>query len=66
MLKLGVIDEIIPEPRGGAQRDRHTTIKAVGVALERAVAALAGKPGADLVAARRRKFLNMGKKGLAA
>lgn len=66
LLKLGVIDEIIPEPRGGAQRDRPATIAAVGVALERAVKALAGKPGADLIAARRRKFLNMGKKGLAA
>ena len=31
--KLGVIDQIIPEPLGGAQRDREATIAAVGKAI---------------------------------
>lgn len=66
LLKLGVIDRIIPEPRGGAQRDRAATIAAVGRALEETLAKFAGKPAADLIAARRRKFLDMGRKGLAA
>jgi acetyl-CoA carboxylase carboxyl transferase subunit alpha len=66
LLKLGVIDRIIPEPRGGAQRDRAATLAAVGAALKAEVAALAGKSGPELIAARRRKFLDMGRKGLAA
>jgi acetyl-CoA carboxylase carboxyl transferase subunit alpha len=66
LLKLGVIDRIIGEPRGGAQRDRSSAIQAVGTALEAELAALAETPSADLIAGRRRKFLNMGRKGLAA
>ena len=66
LLKLGVIDKIIAEPRGGAQRDREATIAAVGRALEDTLAKFDGKPSAELIAARRRKFLDMGRKGLAA
>lgn len=66
LLRLGVIDRIIPEPRGGAQRDRAATIAAVGQALTAEVEALAGRSPARLIAARRRKFLDMGTKGLAA
>ena len=66
LLKLGVIDRIIPEPRGGAQRDRAAALSAVGAVLKAEVAALAGKPGPELIAARRRKFLDMGRKGLVA
>jgi len=64
--KLGVVDHIIKEPRGGAQRDKAGTIAAVGAALETLLADMDGQSGADLVAARRRKFLDMGSKGLAA
>jgi len=66
LLKLGVIDAIIPEPRGGAQRDRAAAITAVGAALDSAVSKLSAKGGTALIAARRRKYLDMGKKGLAA
>ncbi len=66
LLKLGVIDQIIAEPRGGAQRDRAATIASVGKALEATLAKFDGKAPGDLVAARRRKFLEMGRKGLAA
>ncbi|WP_333828597.1 acetyl-CoA carboxylase carboxyltransferase subunit alpha [Pararhodobacter sp.] len=66
LLKLGVIDSIIPEPRGGAQRDREATLKAVGKALSDTLAKLSGKSSEALITARRRKFLDMGKKGLAA
>lgn len=66
LLKLGVIDRIIPEPRGGAQRDRKAAIAAVGAAIESELAALTGKAAAELIAGRRRKFLTMGRKGLAA
>ncbi|WP_417249717.1 acetyl-CoA carboxylase carboxyltransferase subunit alpha [Celeribacter sp.] len=64
--KLGVIDQIIPEPLGGAQRNREATIAAVGTALESMLAPLAKKKPATLVKERRKKFLNIGSKGLAA
>ncbi|MFN3953681.1 MAG: acetyl-CoA carboxylase carboxyltransferase subunit alpha [Pararhodobacter sp.] len=63
--RLGVIDVIIAEPRGGAQRGREAAIKAVGAALEQSLEALAGQDSAALIAGRRRKFLEMGRKGLA-
>ncbi|MCC5985521.1 MAG: acetyl-CoA carboxylase carboxyltransferase subunit alpha [Rhodobacteraceae bacterium] len=58
--RLGVIDRIIPEPLGGAQRGREVTIKAVGAAIKAMLAGLSGKNAATLVAERRRKFLDMG------
>ncbi|KPQ06056.1 MAG: acetyl-CoA carboxylase complex carboxyl transferase alpha subunit AccA [Rhodobacteraceae bacterium HLUCCA12] len=66
LLKLGVIDGIIAEPRGGAQRDRDATLTAVGKALRESLASFDGTKGDKLVAARRRKFLEMGRKGLSA
>ena len=64
--KLGVIDRIIAEPMGGAHRDRTTTIEAVGDALRTMLADLGSQKGAKLLADRRKKFLDMGAKGLAA
>jgi acetyl-CoA carboxylase carboxyl transferase subunit alpha len=63
---LGVIDRIIPEPTGGAQRDRGATVAAVGKALGEMLKELEGRPAAQLVKDRRQKFLGMGSKGLAA
>ncbi|HVG49758.1 MAG TPA: acetyl-CoA carboxylase carboxyl transferase subunit alpha, partial [Rubellimicrobium sp.] len=64
--RLGVIDRIIREPLGGAHRDGHAAIQAVGEAVQAALAELAGRPGRELRDSRRRKFLGMGSKGLAA
>jgi acetyl-CoA carboxylase carboxyl transferase subunit alpha len=64
--KLGVIDRIIKEPLGGAQRGRSETIDAVGKAIEAMLKDLAGKKPDALVKDRRQKFLDMGTKGLAA
>ncbi|WP_413872775.1 acetyl-CoA carboxylase carboxyltransferase subunit alpha [Albidovulum sp.] len=66
LLKLGVIDRIIPEPLGGAQRRREDAIRAVGKAIGELLADLSGRKPADLVRERREKFLAMGTKGLAA
>lgn len=66
LLKLGVIDRIIPEPLGGAQRKREDAIRAVGTAIGEALKELSGRKPADLVKERREKFLAMGTKGLAA
>jgi len=64
--QLGVIDRIISEPMGGAHRDKRTTIETVGRTLEEMVDELSEKDAAALVADRRRKFLDIGSKGLAA
>jgi acetyl-CoA carboxylase carboxyl transferase subunit alpha len=62
--KLGLIDEIIPEPIGGAHRKKDDTIKIVGDALEAALRQLGRNDGVTLKFQRREKFLAMGKKGL--
>ena len=64
--KLGVVDRIIAEPVGGAQRGRAETIAAVGSAIGTMLKELSGKKPTELVKARRQKFLDMGSKGLAA
>lgn len=63
---LDVIDRIITEPLGGAQRDREAAIAAVGRTIGAMLDELAGKTRDELIADRRRKFLSMGSKGLAA
>lgn len=64
--KLGVCDHVIKEPMGGAQRDREATIAAVGKAIATLLSQMDGKDRETLIAARRRKYLDMGSKGLAA
>ncbi|SMX45356.1 acetyl-CoA carboxylase carboxyltransferase subunit alpha [Actibacterium lipolyticum] len=64
--KLNVIDRIITEPLGGAQRDREATIASVGRAIAAMLAELDGKDRKTLVQDRRKKFLSMGSKGLSA
>jgi acetyl-CoA carboxylase carboxyl transferase subunit alpha len=61
---LGVIDEIIPEPLGGAHRDPKRALAVTGDAVERALRALVGIEGGILRQRRREKFLEMGQKGL--
>ncbi|MTE01002.1 acetyl-CoA carboxylase carboxyltransferase subunit alpha [Paracoccus sp. YIM 132242] len=63
--KLGVIDRIIAEPVGGAQRDPAAAIKAVGEEIAAMLAELDGRKPADLIRDRRQKFLDMGSKSLA-
>ena len=64
--KLGIIDRIVKEPLGGAQRAPKEAIDAVGKAIEAMLGELAGKKPEALVKDRRQKFLDMGSKGLAA
>ncbi|AWD21925.1 acetyl-CoA carboxylase carboxyltransferase subunit alpha [Pseudogemmobacter blasticus] len=66
LAKLGIIDKIVPEPVGGAQRAPKDAIEAVGKAIESLLGELSGKSRAELLADRRRKYLEMGSKGLAA
>ncbi|HEX6115326.1 MAG TPA: acetyl-CoA carboxylase carboxyltransferase subunit alpha [Geminicoccaceae bacterium] len=58
--ELAVVDQIIPEPLGGAHRAPDEAIAAVGDALEQALAPLLVLSGAELRHRRRQKFLGMG------
>lgn len=63
---LGVVDRIVSEPVGGAQRHRDEVIDRVGRACAAMLSELDGSKPAELIAARRRKFIEMGTRGLAA
>jgi len=61
LLAMGLVDEIVPEPPGGAHAEPTAAIEALGVALERQLAEVAGMATDDLVARRGEKYLRMGK-----
>jgi acetyl-CoA carboxylase carboxyl transferase subunit alpha len=61
LLEFGLIDEIIPEPAGGAHNDPARAAAMVDAALERALAALVSVPVDDRLAARYDKFRRMGR-----
>ncbi|PKU22766.1 acetyl-CoA carboxylase carboxyltransferase subunit alpha [Telmatospirillum siberiense] len=61
---LEVIDEIVPEPLGGAHRNPEVTISTLGDHIERSLKTLCLIEGGVLRARRREKFLAMGKVGL--
>ena len=63
---LGVIDRIVAEPRGGAQRDRAETIRRVRAAIADMLAEVEGRKPETLRKARRRMYLDMGSKSLVA
>jgi acetyl-CoA carboxylase carboxyl transferase subunit alpha len=62
--KLEVIDDVIPEPMGGAHRAATETIDVVGKVVAEAIADLSRLDADTLRARRQDKFLAMGKKGL--
>ena len=64
--KLGVCDQVIKEPLGGAQRDKAATIDAVGAAIAQMLDQLSAIHRKALIAGRRGKYRDMGCKGLAA
>lgn len=66
LYRLGVIDRIIAEPKGGAHRGAVDAIASVRAAIGAMLSELDGKDAATLVSERRQKFLSMGDKGLAA
>lgn len=61
LLRLKVIDEIVPEPLGGAHRDRTSIIDAVGNAVESSLTTLVQDDAATLKRARADKFLAIGR-----
>ena len=59
--QLRIIDQIIPEPVGGAQRNPAETMDAVGAAIQDSLVLLLGLDAATLKSRRRQKFLDMGR-----
>ena len=63
--RLRLVDTVIPEPLGGAQRDPTATVQSVGAAVAQALSGLIGLDSATLKARRREKFLEMGRETIA-
>ncbi len=61
LLALGVVDEIVPEPPGGAHTDPDATCRRVGDAVERALQELSRLPTKELLARRYDKFRGLGR-----
>ena len=61
LIDLKIIDSIIPEPVGGAHRDRHAAIERVGAAIEEALSSFEGLDPAELKKHRRERFLAIGR-----
>src|SRR5499427_1445312 len=61
MMRLGIIDEIVREPTGGAHRDSAAAIASTGIAIERALGELKGQDRDTIRRNRRDKFLHIGR-----
>lgn len=60
LLRHGVIDAIVPEPRGGAHTDYALASSLLKEALSRTVAELVSRPITDIVSRRRTRFREFG------
>jgi len=61
LLGLGIVDEIIPEPAGGAHASPEEACRTVGERIEANLAELETMDGAELVADRGRRFSALGR-----
>jgi acetyl-CoA carboxylase carboxyl transferase subunit alpha len=61
LITLGVIDEIIPEPVGGAHRDKAETISRTGDAIQRALETVDRLSPEELRVQRAERFMQMGR-----
>lgn len=60
LMEMGVVDDVIPEPLGGAHRDHHQMSNRLKMYLSGALRELSGQPIDRLLADRYAKFRNMG------
>lgn len=60
LLQLGAIDEIVPEPLGGAHRDHAAAAANLKAAIKRNLAALVGMSADELVNSRLERFRRLG------
>jgi acetyl-CoA carboxylase carboxyl transferase subunit alpha len=61
LIALNVVDEIVPEPEGGAHRDHDLAAANLGAALQQNLDRLLGLPLDELLQRRYAKFRKMGK-----
>ena len=59
LLKLKVIDEIIPEPIGAAHRDPETVISSLGESLKSNLKKVMQFTGSELMSSRKERFINL-------
>src|SRR5499427_6575910 len=64
LLQAGIIDEIVPEPIGGAHADPDATIALVDGALDGVLGEVSALPSEIRLARRYDKFRNMGRMGI--
>jgi acetyl-CoA carboxylase carboxyl transferase subunit alpha len=57
--ELGIVDEIVPEPEGGAHSDYEGAARMLGDVLERQLLILTNQPSRDLIKTRYEKFRRM-------
>ena len=60
LLKLGVVDEVVDEPEGGAHRDYETAATNLGIALRRNLEGIVATPVDQLLKKRYDKFRKLG------
>src|SRR3984893_14553509 len=60
LLKLGVVDEVVPEPEGGAHRDYDSAAANLGTALRQNLEKLLEQPIEQLLKKRYKKFRALG------
>ena len=64
LLKAGIVDEIVPEPIGGAHTDPAAAAHMVDVALERVLSEVIALASTTRLEQRHEKFRNMGRVGV--
>ena len=58
--ELGIVDEIVAEPEGGAHSDHEAAARLLDEVLDRQLVALTNQPVPELLDARYEKFRKMG------
>jgi acetyl-CoA carboxylase carboxyl transferase subunit alpha len=61
LVRFGIIDEIVPEPTGGAHRDPPAAISAAGEAIAESLSELRGLDRSTIIRLRREKFVSLGR-----
>ena len=61
LLKIGIIDEMLQEPLGGAHRNKEQIVSLVKISLQKHLKEFDHLAGEEILEQRKQKFLNIGK-----
>ena len=61
LLEIKVIDEIVPEPKGGAHRDKDLILENVRKSIEKNLIEFESKNSEEIISHRKNKFLQIGR-----